>query len=425
MLELQFIRDNTELVKKNLEKRKNPELIKWLNDLVEKDKEWRKLKFEVDSLRSQRNSISAQINQAKKEGKDVKKILEKAKKIPQEIEKHEKHMNDLWNKIEYYLYRIPNILDKSVPTGKDESENQELKKWGKIKEKNFELKPHGELIEELGVADFKTAAKVSGAGFNYLKGSLALLDLSLQRFAIDHLIKKGFTLIEPPHILTKEAYKGVTDLADFENVMYKIEGMDSYLIATSEHPLVSLFKDMVIEEKDLPIKLVGLSPCYRKEIGSHGVDSRGVFRMHQFNKVEQVVICRPEDSEKVFEEIQKNSEEIYQALEIPFRVVNICTGDIGIVASKKYDIEAYFPREKEYKEVGSCSNCLSYQAVRLNIKYSDGKSKKFVHTLNNTGVATSRTMRAIIENYQNKDGSIDIPKALHPYMNCIKKISKT
>jgi seryl-tRNA synthetase len=322
--------------------------------------------------------------------------------------------------------RLPNILHESVPVGKDSSENVEVKRWGKPKRFSFELRSHGELAEALKVADFKRAAKISGTGFVYVKGALAMLDLALQRFAVDFLTRKGYLLIEPPLMMSRQAYEGVTDLADFENVMYKIEGENNYLIATSEHPMGAMYMNEVIEEAELPIRLCGISSCFRKEIGSHGVDTRGFFRMHQFNKVEQFVFCLPRDSWKMHEELQKNSEELYKKLRIPFRVVNICTGDIGTVASKKYDIEAWFPRDSNYAEVGSNSNCLSYQAVRLNIRYKkktgEGEVKDYVHTLNNTAIATSRVMRAILENYQNKDGSVTVPEVLVKYMNGIKKI---
>ena len=258
-----------------------------------------------------------------------------------------------------------------------------------------------------------------------MKGDLAILDLALQRLAIDMLIKKGFTPIQPPLMMNRRAYEGVTDLSDFENVMYKIEGEDLYMIATSEHPLVSMYMDEIFEEKDLDnaIKLAGMSPCFRREIGKHGLDERGLFRVHQFNKIEQVIICKPEKSWDLFEEISKNQQEYMQALKIPYRIVNVCTGDMGVVAAKKFDLEGWSPREGKYIELGSCSNCTSYQAVRLNIKYrkKDG-TKEFVHTLNNTMIPTTRTLRVIIENYQTKEGTIKVPKALAPYMNGITEI---
>ncbi len=426
MLDIRFIRENPDEIKSNLEKRGDREKASWVDELIKKDAEWRRLKQEADALRSSRNTLNLEINQLKKQGKDISKKLKEAKELPKKISSAEKELEKLQQKIIFIQMRLPNMLHESVPVGKDSSENVEVRKWGAPKKLAFELKPHGELAEALGVADFKRAAKVSGTGFVYVKGALAMLDLALQKFAIDTLMDKCYTLIEPPLMISRKAYEGVTDLADFENVMYKVEGADSYLIATSEHPMGAMHSDEVFEEKDLPIRLCGVSPCFRKEIGSHGVDTRGLFRMHQFNKVEQFIFCRPEDSWKMHEELQKNSEELYKKLKIPFRVVNICTGDIGTVASKKYDIEAWFPRDNSYAEVGSNSNCLSYQAVRLNIKYKkrtkEGETREYVHTLNNTAIATSRAMRAILENYQNKDGSVTVPEALVKYMNGITKI---
>ena len=425
MLEINFVVENPDIVKADLKKRGMNDKIGWVDELIQLNKEQKSLKTELDNLRHKRNELSENINKSKREGKDISELVKEASQLPKKIKQLEQEYKERIDKIRFYLMRIPNILDESVPVGKDDSENVEIKRVGKPKEFDFELKPHGVLAEELGIADFKRAAKVVGSGFVYLKNELAMLDMALQRFAIDYLMSKGFTLVEPPFMLGRKAYEGVTSLDDFENVMYKIEGEDKYMIATAEHPLVSMFMNETINEEDLPIKLVGISPCFRREIGSHGVDTKGLFRMHQFNKVEQVVFSTPEQSNKIFDEIQKNTEDMFAKLGIPYRVVNICTGDMGIVASKKHDIEAWFPREKEYKEVASCSNCKSYQAVRLNIKMKrkDG-TKEYLHTLNNTGIATSRAMRAILENYQNRDGSIDIPEVLWPYMNGIKRIKR-
>ncbi len=423
MLDINFVRNNAELVRKDLKKRGWEDKLSLLDEVIRNDLEWRQLKGELDELKSRRNKANSEINEARKKGEDITKLVQEMKSLPVRIEQGEQKSKELLESIRQCLLRIPNVLHESVPVGKDESENVSIRTWGKKRDFDFELKSHGEIAEFLNLADFKRATKISGSGFAYLKGDLARLDLALQQFAIDHLIKKGFTFVTPPLMMKKEAYEGVTDLQAFEDVMYKIEGEDLYLIATSEHPLVSMYMNEVLDEKELPIKLCGFSPCFRKEIGSHGVDSRGLFRMHQFNKVEQVIICSPEESWKIHEEIQKNSEEIFQTLEIPYRVVNICTGDIGYVAAKKYDIEAWFPREKEYKEVTSASNCTSYQAVRLNLRYQKVNERLYVHTLNNTGIATSRAMRAILENYQNRDGTVEIPKVLQKYMG-IKKLEK-
>jgi len=424
MLDIKFIRENPNIVKKDLEKRKDKEKLKWVDDLITKDKEYRTLLQLNQDLRHKRNIVTNEINQLKKQGKDISEKVREAKELPDKIKEVDEKIKQLQNKLYYYLMRLPNILHKSVPAGKDETQNKELRRWGKKPKFNFELKTHGALIEKLKIGDFEQAAKVSGKGFYYLIGDLALMELALQKFAIDFLTKKSYKLIEPPLILRRKPYEGVTDLKDFETMMYKIEGEDSYLIATSEHPVAALFMNKIFEEKELPLKFCGISSCFRKEIGSHGIDEKGLFRVHQFNKVEQFIFCKPEDSWKLHEELINNAEKLFQKLKLPYRITNICTGDIGIVAAKKYDLEAWMPREKAYKEVVSCSNCTSYQAARLNIKYKKGEEKEHVHTINSTAIATGRALRAIIENYQQKDGSIKVPNVLFPYMNGVKVIRK-
>ncbi|HLC96208.1 MAG TPA: serine--tRNA ligase [Candidatus Nanoarchaeia archaeon] len=418
MLDIKFIRENPEIIKKDLEKRQDKEKSAWVDDLLKKDKEYRQLLEKNQELRQKRNQLSEEINKLKKQGKDISAVLKESKELPQKIKDVDEQIASLQEKITHYLMRLPNILHESVPLGKDSSENKIIKKEGSIPKFDFELKPHGDLIESLGLANFEQAAKVAGHGFNYLIGDLALLEQALQRFAIDTLVKKGFLLVEPPLMLRRKPYEGVTDLADFETMMYKVEGEneDLYLIATSEHPIGAMLMNKTLEEKDLPLKYAGVSPCFRKEIGSHGIDERGLFRVHQFNKIEQFIFCKPEDSWKFHEELIKNAEEIFKKLKLPYRVVTICTGDIGIVAAKKYDLEVWMPREKAYKEVVSCSNCTSYQAVRLNIKYRKGADKEFVHTLNSTAIATGRALRAILENNQQKDGSIKVPDVLQEYL---------
>ena len=369
MLDIKFIREHPEAVANDLKKRNRTDKQEMLDELLKLDAEWRKLKPELDGLRHKRNSLGEEINSLKKQGKDATEQLKAAKELPGRIKADEEREKQLGERMHYILMRLPNVLHESVPEGKDDTENKVIKTWGMIQKKDFELKTHSELAESLGGADFVRATKVAGTGFFFLKGYLALLDQAILRFAIDHLMMKGFTLIEPPLMMNREAYEGVTDLADFENVMYKIDGEEMYLIATSEHPMGAMYMNEVFEPSQLPLKMCGISACFRREIGSHGVDTRGLFRVHQFNKIEQFVFCKPEDSWKIHEEILKNTEEIFQALEIPYRVVAVCTGDIGTVAAKKYDIEAWYPRQNKYGEVASCSNCTSYQAVRLNIKY--------------------------------------------------------
>ncbi|MBI2208470.1 serine--tRNA ligase [Candidatus Woesearchaeota archaeon] len=424
MLDIRFIRENPDIVRKDLKKRNDQEKLKWIDALIKKDEQYRALLQKEQELRHKRNLITQEINELKKQGKDIKAKVKEASELPEKVKEITSKVDELRLEISNYLMRIPNILHDSVPIGKDDTDNKTVKKWGEIRKPGIELKDHGSLIESLGLGDFDKAAKVSGRGFYYLFNELALMELALQRFTVDMLMKKGFVLTQVPLMLRRKPYEGVTDLKDFETMMYKIENEDLYLIATSEHAIAVLCSNRVFNEEELPRKYVGVSPCFRKEIGSHGVDEKGLFRVHQFNKVEQFVFCKPEESWKMHEELIKNAEEIFQKLKLPYRIVSVCTGDIGIVAAKKYDLEAYMPREKAYKEVVSCSNCTAYQAARLNIKYQKGSEKEYVHTLNSTAIATSRALRAILENYQQKDGSIKVPAVLVPYMNGIKAIGK-
>ena len=410
MLDIKFIREHPDLVKENIKRRKNPEYEILLDDVLVKDKQWRALKAKLDELRHASNKISEEINKAKKEGKEIKNLIEKAKELPKEIEALEKEKKEIEFALKRHLLKLPNLLHASVP-----EKNEVIRKFGQPKKIEIK-KSHGEILEELDLADFKRSTKISGTGFYFLKSKLALLDLALQKFAIDFLIKNGYALTQVPIMMRREPYEGVVALEDFEKVMYKIEDEDLYLIATSEHPLIAQFVDEVISENKLPIRLCGLSPCFRKEIGSHGVDTRGIFRVHQFNKVEQAIVCAPEQSWDLHEELQSNAEKLFQALEIPYQVVNIGTEEIGATAAKKYDIEAWFPFQNRYAEVTSCSNCTDYQAIGLNIRIERKSGKReYAHTLNATAIATSRTMAAIVENFINPDGSIDIPKALVPY----------
>ena len=419
MLELKFIRTHPEIVRADLQKRGDTEKLAWIDDLLEKDRRSRELQVEVDRLRNRRNVIGREINATRKAGGDASALLKEAADIPGEIKDAEAELEEIRDRVHFYQMRIPNILHESVPVGKDDTENVEVKRWGEPKVPDFELKNHGELAVEHDWADFERATKVAGAGFYYLKGRLVLLDMALQRYALDLLVERGYTPISPPYMMNRAAYEGVTDLADFENVMYKIDGEDEFLIATAEHPMAAMFKDEIFEADALPIKFAGISPCFRREIGSHGIDTKGLFRVHQFNKIEQFIFCRPEDSWTFHEELLANAEAVFQGLGLPYHVVNICTGDIGTVAAKKYDLEVWMPRENRYRETVSCSNCTSYQATRLNIRMrspTDFKEKEFIHTLNSTAIATSRAIRAILENYQQEDGSVEVPKVLRPYM---------
>ncbi len=417
MLDIKFIRENPDIVRADLKKRNDVEKQKWLVDLLEKDAEYRELLGENQKMRASKNVLAEEVNQLKKQGKDISGKLKEVKDLPQRIKETDEKIAKLKEKIDFYLMRIPNILHESVPVGKDFTENTVVREVGQKPKHSFELKPHGEWLTEKGLANFEKAGEVSGNGFYYLMGDAALLEMALVHFAVDLLAERGYKLIQPPLMLRRKPYEGVTDLADFESTMYKIQDEDLFLIATSEHPIAALFMGETLGEQQLPMKMAGYSPCFRKELGSHSIDTKGIFRVHHFNKVEQFIFCEPEDSWKYHEELILNAEEVFKKLELPYRVVTICTGDIGIVAAKKYDIEVWMPRENTYREVVSCSNCTAYQATRLGIKYQKGNEKEYVHTLNSTAIATSRAVRAIIENFQQEDGRVKVPKVLQKYLN--------
>lgn len=425
MIDIKLIRENPELIKENIRKKFQDNKLKLVDDILEQDKRLRQLKGDTDSLRHKRNTLSESINQLKKEGKDVKPVLEEVKSIPQKIKDIETEMALIEERLKSNLLQMPNIIHDSVPIGKDASENVEAERHGHYKVHDFEVKSHVEIAEALGVADFDSSARVSGNGFYFLEGDLALLNQALIRFGIDKMVSKGFNYVETPLMLNDSVIKNVTDLHDMSNQIFKIQDEELYLIGTSEHSMIGRHIDSVIEENRLPIKHTSYSMCFRKEIGSHGIDEKGLFRTHQFNKIEMIVLCKPEDSMNFFEELKNITVEIFTELEIPIRVLSICSGDLGDLKTCQVDIEAWSPRKKEYFEVGSCSNLTDAQARRLNIKYSDKhNNKQFVHTLNNTAIATSRAMVAILENSQNEDGTVDIPKALQKYMHGKKKIEK-
>ncbi|MHA1136765.1 MAG: serine--tRNA ligase [Candidatus Thorarchaeota archaeon] len=419
MLHIRYIRENVDLIRKNLEWRKDKAKLKEFEHLLELDKKVRALMKEIQDLRTQRNSLSREVGQLKKAGLDASKVMKQAEKVNKRIADVETETGNLEAKLKRIQMSIPNILHETVPYGADDEDNEVMKEWGGKPEFKFEIHSHVDLLDSLDIGDIPNAAKISGSRFYYLKNELVMLDIAMQQMALEMLIKKGFAPLYPPFMMRREPYEGVTDLADFEDVMYKIEGEDLYLIATSEHPMVAMHMNDIFEPLDLPIKLAGVSTCFRKEAGSHGKDTKGIFRVHQFNKVEQFVFSHPDESWNIHEELIKNEEEYIQALKLPYRIVNVCTGDIGIVAAKKYDMELWMPGQQKYREGGSCSNCTSYQATRLNIKYrikKGGTEKGYLHTLNSTMVANPRTIVAILEVYQQEDGSVKIPQALHKYL---------
>jgi seryl-tRNA synthetase len=400
-----------------LERRNDPRILKMLDDLITDDNEWRAKLNKTNELRHELRKITNEVASRKKAGVKARKLDEKIANLNQEVEKKRQSIDRI-------LMKLPNLLHESVPQGQTEEENIRVHAWGDIPKFSFKPKNHLQIAQGLGIIDDERGAKVAGHGFLYLKKELCLLDLALQRFAIDFMLNKGYELIEPPFMMRRKAYEGVTDLADFEDVMYKVEDEDLYLIATAEHPLAAMFTNEVLLKDRLPIKLVGVSPCFRKEVGSHGKYTKGLFRMHQFNKVEQFVFCLPEDSWRFHEELQKNAEELFQALELHYEVVNVCTGEIGSLAAKRYDVNIWMA-DGAYREIGSNSNCTDYQARRLNIRYREKEGQApagFVHTLNNTAIATSRTMLAILEQCQQEDGSVVIPKVLRKYLDGLKTI---
>ena len=412
MLSIKLFREGAETVRSDLRKRGKEERLGEVDEVISLDERVRTLGMEGDELRKRRNEVSREVNEAKKTSKDTTTLLKEAKALPAKIKAKEDDQAQAKKKMHSLLMRLPNILHESVPVGAGEKDNLVLKSWGEPSK--AKAKSHVDLIEEKGFADLPRAASIAGARHYFLKGRLLELELALQKLALDMLKEKGFELLAPPTIMQREPYEGVTDLSDFEEVMYKIEGEDAYLIATAEHPLVAMHANEILEK--LPLKYAGLSRCYRKEAGAHGKDQKGIFRVHEFNKVEQVVFARPEDSWKLQEELLANAEEFFQAIEVPYRIVSVCTGDIGTVSARKFDLEAWMPAQQAYREVVSCSNCTDYQANCLKIRWRNPETKKTepVHTLNSTMVATSRALVAILENHQEGTG-IKVPKALRPY----------
>ena len=424
MQDIKLIREHPEKVRENLARRHDPEKLELLDHVIETDRKWRELTQRVNDLRRRRNQISSEIGKAMKAGGDASSLREEASTIPSRLRELESQMSESQERLRDGLMRLPNMLHESVPYGVDEHDNVEVKRWGEKPEFGFEPKSHVELVTALGIGDFERGAKAAGSGFYYLRNELALLDKAIQQYAVNHLIEKGYSLIVPPYMIKRAAYEGVTDLADFESVMYKVEDEDLYLIATSEHAMAAMLQDETLLAEDLPIRLCGVSPCFRREVGAHGKYTRGLFRVHQFHKIEQFIFSLPEQSWGLHEELQRSCEELYQGLGLHYRVVNVCTGDIGIIAAKKYDTE-FWMADGEFREIGSNSNCTDYQARRLNVKYrlkEGAPPEGFVHTLNNTAMATSRTMIAVIEQYQREDGTVKVPKALQPYMGGRKVI---
>ena len=424
MLDIKLIREHPEKVRENLKKRFQEEKIKVLDSIIKKDELWRKLKKQLDESRSRRNKINIEINLTKKEGKSISNLLKEVKSLPSKINDLEEKTAALESEIKDLMMQLPNIIHKSVPIGEDNTKNVVRDQIGKIPKFDFEIKNHAELGEALGVLDFDSSASMSGNGFYILRGKLALLNQALIEYARDFMVSKGYEYIEPPLMIRKEILEGVYSNSEIEAMAYKVENEDLHLIATSEHPLIGMFINKTLNDKDLPIKLTAYSMCFRKEIGSHGIDEKGLFRTHQFNKQEMVIICRPEESYKYYDELLNLSKDLFKSLEIPIREIECCSGDLADLKAKSADLEAWSPRQKKYFEITSVTNMESAQARRLNIRFTDKhNNKEFTHTLNNTAIATSRALVAIMENCQTKNGEIEIPKVLQKYCG-FKKIER-
>ena len=416
MLDISMFREHSDVIRADHDRRGLSH--EAIDEVIRLDDEWRKTRYDVDQLRKSRNDAARGIAAAKKSGDS-----EAADKILAEVADIGAQIDELSNLSDEYLANrdtlrmsIPNILHDAVPIGEDDQKNTLLSMHGEKTKLGFEARNHNDIIEMNGWVDQARGAKVTGSRFYFLQGDLARLEMALQQYGADFLMQRGYTLVQPPLMMNREAYEGVTDLADFETVMYGIEPDKYYLIATSEHPLTAMRMDEVIEPSELPIKLVGVSSCFRREVGAHGLSDRGIWRVHQFTKVEQIIISHPDESWNHHEDLLTNAVDMWDSLGLHYRVVNICTGDMGTVAARKFDLEAWLPGAGQYKEVVSCSNCTDYQANRLRMRYRTSEGNEAVHTLNSTAIATSRALVAIMEQNQTKDGRVSIPEILRPYM---------
>ncbi|HIQ48867.1 MAG TPA: serine--tRNA ligase [Aquifex aeolicus] len=417
MIDIELIRKDPELVRKRLSTR-DKELVKLVDKVLELDKKRREIIKELERLRNERNKLSKEIGILKREGKDTTKIQNKVKGLKGEIEKLEEELRKIGEELKSTILWIPNIPHESVPIGSDENDNVEVRRWGEPRKFNFEPKPHWEIGEKLGILDFKRGAKLSGSRFTVIKGWGAKLERALINFMLDLHSKKGYKEVFPPHLVKHEILIGTGQLPKFEEDLYKCEKDNLYLIPTAEVPLTNLFRDEILKEEELPIYLTAYTPCYRREAGAYGKDIRGIIRQHQFDKVELVKIVHPETSYEELEKLTRDAEEVLQLLGLPYRVVELCTGDLGFSAAKTYDIEVWFPSQNKYREISSCSNCEDFQARRMNTRFKDSRTGKnrFVHTLNGSGLAVGRTLAAILENYQQEDGSVVVPEALRDYV---------
>ena len=424
MLDIKFVRENPDVVKENIRKKFQDQKIPMVDEVIALDQENRNIKQEVESLRANKNKISKQIGalmaQGKKEeAEEVKKEVAASGAKIDELSAREKEVEE---KIKTIMMTIPNIIDPSVPVGKDDSENVEIERFGEPVVPDYEVRYHAEIMESFDGLDLDSARKVAGNGFYYLMGDIARIHSAVISYARDFMINKGFTYCVPPFMIRSDVVTGVMSFAEMDAMMYKIEGEDLYLIGTSEHSMIGKFIDTILPEDTLPRTLTSYSPCFRKEKGAHGLEERGVYRIHQFEKQEMIVVCKPEDSKMWFDKLWQNTVELFRTLDIPVRTLECCSGDLADLKVKSIDVEAWSPRQKKYFEVGSCSNLGDAQARRLKIRVNGENGKYFAHTLNNTVVAPPRMLIAFLENNLNADGSVNIPKALQPYMGGIEKI---
>ena len=424
MLDIKFVRENPDAVKENIKKKFQDAKLPLVDEVIELDKQARALQQEADELRAKKNAIAKQIGalmaQGKKEEAEVvkKEVAKNAARLA-ELEKQEPQVRE---ELKKKMMVIPNIIDPTVPIGKDDSENVELERFGEPVVPDFEVPYHTDIMEKLNGIDLDSARKVAGNGFYYLMGDIARLHSAVISYARDFMIDRGFTYCVPPFMIRSNVVTGVMSFAEMDAMMYKIEGEDLYLIGTSEHSMIGKFIDTMTPEEELPKTLTSYSPCFRKEKGAHGIEERGVYRIHQFEKQEMIVVCKPEDSKMWFDKLWKNTVDLFRSMDIPVRTIECCSGDLADLKVKSYDVEAWSPRQKKYFEVGSCSNLGDAQARRLGIKVKGKDGKYFAHTLNNTVVAPPRMLIAFLENNLNEDGSINIPKVLQPYMGGKTKI---
>ncbi len=418
MIDIKLIREQRDLVKENIKKKFQDEKLPLVDEVYDLDIKYRETKTKVDNLRSEKNSKSAMIGTLMREGKkdEASKIKEEVASFGEKIDKLTDEEKELEEEIKKRMMVIPNIIDSSVPIGKDDSENVEVERFGEPVVPDYEIPYHADIIERVGGMDKVSAGRTSGEGFYYLTGDIARLHEAMIAYARDYMVEKGFQYVIPPFMIHRSVVEGVMSFKEMEAMMYKIEGEDLYLIGTSEHSMIGRFQNQIIDQKELPIKMTSYSPCFRKEGGSHGLEERGLYRVHQFEKEEMIVICEPEDSMKYYEDMWRYTVEVFRNMDVPVRQLECCSGDLADLKVKSCDVEAWSPRQQKYFEVGSCSTLGDAQARRLGIRTKGDKGTYYVHTLNNTVVASPRGLIAVVENNYQKDGSIKVPKVLQPYM---------